>query len=87
VTHVYIVLENNDKAEGRGPMIPVCAFRTKEDADHAAAILFAADVKILPLFDSHHEFDSHQSTTERDAALKKLTTRERAILGRTKGTP
>ncbi len=31
---IYQVTENADKTEGRGPMVPVAAFRNKHDAEH-----------------------------------------------------
>lgn len=91
---IYAAMENMDKNEGRGPVVPVGFFTSKADAIEANGLVpgvMGGWNDCLPreyiLYDSVEEFaDNRGCETTRDKslrakALKKLTKDERRVMG------
>ena len=97
VTNIYAVLINADTNEGRGPMLPLAYFHTKQEALAVVSDKrFAkwgvqghlgdpgSNVSLGPmcLYDSPEDFwKQHDNENKKMHALAKLTDEEKTLLG------
>jgi hypothetical protein len=85
---IYIVFENADKTEGRGPMVPVACFLNQKHAKKVANMNEPyghsgqfCEVREFPLCSNVDDYIDAREEKVRRTALAKLTEEEKKLLG------
>lgn len=94
---IYLVKENFDLTEGRGPMRTIAAFTNQKDAEHYAIKYcrgvmgtkptILESVEELHVAESLYEMVNIKLTVLREQALRKLSSEEQEALGLRPGRP
>lgn len=81
--NVFIVRQNSDQTEGRGVMLPLCAFFERADAEEykGSNRLDMRDILVMKAYDSLDEAINENEKMARAKALAKLSHKERKLLG------
>jgi hypothetical protein len=84
---MFLMLENTDKAEGKGADVPKYAFTKETDANLACMTQNqnGGQTKIVPLvvFEDFAEYHKDEDRKKLEVALGKLTGEEKKLLGLT----
>lgn len=88
---IFIVENNSDLTEGRGPMRTVAIFSSEEEAIKCRNLQptimgtrpLGSDARIVvsTVFDTFYEYQEGTASAIRESAIKKLTPKERRVLG------
>lgn len=86
---IFVFMKNADQTEGRGPMVPVCGFTDKTEAQKVADRLepygFSGqfnEVREFTVYNKAEDFPGYPSDENlKKHALAKLTAQEKKLLG------